>query len=78
MSGETNVIVITKNGKTTIITGWRAVLIGTAAFLGTVLMLGLLAFVMLGVAVTLSALALIVLPAAVIVALLASLFSARR
>ena len=67
-------IVITRNGRTTVITGWRAWLIGIAAFGAAIALLFVIAFVMLGVAITAGAVMLIVVPFAVGVALLASLF----
>jgi hypothetical protein len=66
--------VIQRNGQTTVITGWRAWLIGAAAFLFTTLLLGVIAFVLLGVAITVGAVLLIVLPVAIGLALLGSLF----
>jgi len=71
-------IVITRNGRTTVITGWRAWLIGTAAFVVATALLFVIAFVMLGVAITAGAVLLIVVPVAIGVALLASLFRSPR
>ena len=71
-------IVITRNGRTTVITGWRAWLIGTAAFVAATALLFVIAFVMLGVAITAGAVLLVVVPVAVGVALLASLFRSPR
>jgi len=71
-------IVITRNGQTTVITGWRAWLIGTAAFVAATALLFVIAFVMLGVAITVGAVLLIVVPVAIGVALLASLFRSPR
>jgi hypothetical protein len=71
------VIVITRNGRTTVITGWREWLVRAVMFVATMLVLAILAFVLLGLAVTLGAIAMIVIPAAIIVALLGSMFSHR-
>ena len=71
-------IVITQNGKTTVITGWRAWLIGAAVFVAATALLFVIAFVMLGVAITVGAVLFIVVPVAVGVALLASLFRSPR
>jgi hypothetical protein len=71
-------IVITRNGKTTVITGWRAWLMGVAIFLAATAFLFVIAFVMLGVAITAGAVLLIVVPAVVGVAILASLFRRQR
>jgi hypothetical protein len=67
-------IVINRNGQPTVITGWRAWLIGAVAFVAGVLLFGVIAFFMLGVAVTVGAILLIAVPAAIIVAFLASAF----
>lgn len=67
-------LVITRNGKTTILTGWRAWLAGCAIFAATSLVFFLIVFVLLGVAVTVGAVLLIVVPVAVGLAILASLF----
>jgi hypothetical protein len=66
--------VIQRNGQTTVITGWRAWLIGAAAFLAATLLMGMIAFVLLGVAITVGAVLMIVVPVAVGLALLASVF----
>jgi hypothetical protein len=70
-------IVITRNGRTTVITGWREWLVRAVVFVAAMLVLAVLVFVMLGLAVTLGAIAMIVIPAAIIVALLGSMFSRR-
>ncbi len=70
-------IVMTRNGRTTVITGWRAWLLGAVAFLATILVLALMAFLFLGIAVTIGAVAMIMVPAAIIVALLGSMFGRR-
>jgi hypothetical protein len=67
-------IVVTRNRKTTVITGWRAWLIGVAISLAATAFLFVIAFVMLGVAITVGAVLLIVVPVVVGVAILASLF----
>jgi hypothetical protein len=67
-------IVISRNGKTTVVTGWRAWLIGAGVFLVTTVLVALIAFLMLGVALTVTAVLFIAVPVAVGVALVASLF----
>ena len=42
-------IVIQRNGETTVITGWRAWLVGAALFVVTTLVVGFVAFLLLGV-----------------------------
>jgi hypothetical protein len=61
-------IVIERHGRTTVITGWRAWLIGLAGFAAASLLIALIFFVFLGVAVTLGAILLVVLPALVVIA----------
>ncbi|HEY8194967.1 MAG TPA: hypothetical protein VIF13_07955 [Hyphomicrobium sp.] len=70
-------IVITRNGRTTVISGWREWLIRIVVFVAAMLILALVAFFMLGLAVTVGAIAMIVLPAVIVVGLLGSLFSRR-
>ena len=71
-------IVMTRNGKTTVITGWRAWLTGVAIFVAVTACLFVAAFVMLGIAITVGAVLFIVLPVAVGVAILVSLFRSPR
>jgi hypothetical protein len=75
---EQEMIVITRNGRTTVLTGWRAWLVGAAAFLALSLLFAVIAFVVLGIAVTVGAVLLIVVPIAIGIALIASLFSRPR
>jgi hypothetical protein len=70
-------LVIQRNGRTTVITGWRAWLLAAALFVGLTLLFALIAFLVLGIAITLGAVLLIVVPVAVGVAILASLFQPR-
>ncbi|MET0192819.1 MAG: hypothetical protein ABW200_05530 [Hyphomicrobiaceae bacterium] len=67
-------IVIQRNGQATVITGWRAWLIGAVAFVVATLLMAVMVFVMLGVAITVGAVLMIVIPVAVGLALIASLF----
>ena len=71
-------IVVTRNGKTTVVTGWRAWLVGVVVFVAAMALLLIIAFVILGMAITVGAVLLIVVPVAVGVALLASLFRSPR
>lgn len=70
-------IVIQRNGQTTVITGGRAWLLGAVLFIGLTLLMAVIAFVVLGIAVTLGAILLIVIPVAIGVAIIASLFQPR-
>jgi hypothetical protein len=65
-------IVITRNGHTTVYTGWRAWLITAAASVAAALALVIVAFLILGIAVTLATLLLFVVPLAIVFALVAS------
>lgn len=70
-------IVITRNGQTTVITGWRAWLIGAAAFVALTALFWFIAFVMLGIAITVGAVLLIVVPIIIGLALIASVFQSK-
>jgi hypothetical protein len=65
-------IVIERHGRTTVIAGWRAWLIGAAAFAAATLLMALIFFVFLGVAVTLGAILLVVTPVFVAIAVIAA------
>jgi hypothetical protein len=75
---EQDMIVVTRNGRTTVLTGWRAWLVGAAAFVALSLLFAAIAFVVLGIAVTVATVLLIVVPIAIGIALIASLFSPPR
>ena len=70
-------IVISRNGKTTVVTGWRAWLIGAVVCAVTTAVVALVAFLMLGIALTVGMLFFIAVPVVIGVALLASLFRPR-
>jgi hypothetical protein len=70
-------IVISRHGRTTVISGWRAWLLGTLVFVATTTLLALAAFLALGVALTATMLLLIAVPVAIGIALLAPLFRPR-
>jgi hypothetical protein len=71
-------IVVTRNGKTTVVTGWRAWLVSVAVLVAAVALLFVMAFVVLGVAITVGAVLLIVVPVVAGVAILASLLRSPR
>lgn len=73
-----SMIVFTRNGKTVVLTGWRAWLVSAATFILVWGLLGLLAFIVIGVGLTVGVLMLLAIPALVGVALLASAFNRRR
>lgn len=68
--GARRVIVITRNGKTTTIGGWRAWVFGAGVLLAAWLALGLIVFFLVGVAITVGVVLLLLIPALAIVALL--------
>jgi hypothetical protein len=65
-------IVITRNGETTVYTGWRAWLIVGLASIVAAAVVVIVAFLMLGLAITLAAFLLFVVPLAIVFALVAS------
>ncbi len=69
-------IVITRNGKTVVLTGWRAWIAGASAFVLAWLLLGLVAFIVIGVGLTFGILLLLAVPAVIGVALVASALNA--
>jgi uncharacterized membrane protein len=75
---EEGMLVIQRNGRTTVITGWRAWVLGAGLFAALTLLLAVIAFVALGLAITVGAVLLIVVPVAIGVAILASLLPPRR
>jgi hypothetical protein len=70
-------IVITRNGETVVLAGWREWLVKIVIFMAAVLLLGVIAFVMFGLAITIGAIALVVIPAAIIVGLIGTMFGKR-
>ena len=66
-------IVITRNGKTRVYTGWREWVLLSAGFLVCWLILAVIAFVLVGAALTLGITLLLLLPAGVVVAVLKSM-----
>ncbi|MBX9591557.1 MAG: hypothetical protein K2X43_19885 [Hyphomonadaceae bacterium] len=71
-------IVITRNGRPTVLTGWRAALAGAAIFAGATLLIACIAFILPGIAITTGAVLLIVVPVAAGLAILASLLRSRN
>jgi hypothetical protein len=70
-------LVIQRNGQTTVITGWRAWLLAAVLIVGLTLLFAVVVFLVLGIAITVGAVLLIVVPVALGVAILASLFQPR-
>ena len=67
------VIVITRNGRTVVITGWRAWLMGFAAMLVAWFALAAIVFALVGVAISVGVILLLLIPAIVIVSIIGSL-----
>ena len=67
------VIVITRNGRTVVITGWRAWLMGFAAMLVAWFALAAIVFALVGVAISVGVILLLLIPAIVIVSIVGSL-----
>jgi hypothetical protein len=70
--------IVTINGKTTVVTGWRARLMGFALGLLSVLMFAVIGLLMAGVAITAGAVMLIAIPVVIGAGLVASLYRALR
>lgn len=70
-------IVIQRNGKTVVLTGWRAWLVGAIALAVTWAVLALVVTLVVGIGLTLGALMLLAIPAVIGVALIASAFNRR-
>lgn len=70
-------IVITRNGKTTVYTGWRAWLLVAIALVVTWGLFAFFALAFLGIAVSVAVLMLLLIPAAMVVALIMKLTRAR-
>jgi hypothetical protein len=66
-------LVIRRNGKTVVYTGWRAWLIGFAALLVAWFVFALIAAVFVGVALSIGVLMLLLVPAVAVVALVRSM-----
>jgi hypothetical protein len=71
-------IVITRDGETTVYTGWRAWLIVAAASIVAAVAIVIVAFLLLGIAITVAALLLVAVPLAIIFAIAGSLFQSTR
>ncbi len=70
-------LVVDKNGCTTVVSGWRAWLLASGLVLGAVAAFFFLAFVFLGIALTIGAVVLIALPVAVGMAIFGAIFPRR-
>ena len=70
-------LVVDKNGQTTIVSGWRAWILAFGVVLGVVAVIGLMSFVFLGIALTIGAVLLVAVPIVIGFAIVGSLFGHR-
>lgn len=77
MSEDRPVLVVEQNGRATVVTGWRAMLLAAGAMLSGLAVLVLLAFLFLGIALTLGVVLLIAVPVAIVLALVSALTGRR-
>lgn len=70
-------LVVEKNGQTTIVSGWRAWILAFGVVLGAVAVIGLMSFVFLGIALTIGAVLLVAVPIVIGFAIVGSLFGRR-
>ena len=70
-------LVVEKNGQTTVVSGWRAWLMALGVVLGVVAVVGFLGFIFLSVALTIGAVLLIAVPVAIGFAIVGALFGRR-
>ena len=70
-------LVVEKNGRTTVVSGWRAWLMALGVVLGAVAAIGFLVFIFLSVALTIGAVLLVAVPIIIGFAIVGSLFSRR-
>jgi hypothetical protein len=70
-------LVVEKNGRTTVVSGWRAWLLAFGVVLGAIAAFFFLDFVFVGIALTIGAVVLVALPVMIGIALIGSLVSRR-
>lgn len=70
-------LVVEKNGRTTVVSGWRAWLLALGVVVGAVAVFVILGFVFVGIALTIGAVLLVALPVAIALAIFGSLFGRR-
>ena len=70
-------LVVENNGRTTVVSGWRAWLMALGVVLGVVAVVGFLGFIFLSVALTIGAVLLIAVPVAIGFAIVGALFGRR-
>ncbi len=70
-------LVVEKNGQTTIVSGWRAWILAFGVVLGVVAVIALMSFVFLGIALTIGAVLLVAVPIVIGFAIVGSFFGRR-
>ena len=76
--GDRTVIVTTRSGTIRVVSGWRAWLAAAVVLMVFALLMGFVAFLLLGAAITIGAVLLIVVPIAIVLGVIASFFPSRR
>lgn len=77
LRGGDVMLVVENNGRTTVVSGWRAWVMALGVVLGVVAVVGFLGFIFLSVALTIGAVLLIAVPVAIGFAIVSSLFGRR-
>lgn len=73
MAEDRPVLIVERNGRSTVVTGWRAMLLAAGAMLSGLAALVFLAFLFLGIALTVGAVLLIAVPVAIVLAAVGAL-----
>jgi hypothetical protein len=73
MAEDRPVLIVERNGRSTVVTGWRAMLLAAGAMLSGLAALVFLAFLFLGIALTVGAVLLIAVPVAIVLAAVSAL-----
>ncbi|MFN3622552.1 MAG: hypothetical protein ACK4TP_00685 [Hyphomicrobium sp.] len=73
MAEDRPVVIVERNGRSTVVTGWRAMLLAAGAMLSGLAALVFLAFLFLGIALTVGAVLLIAVPVAIVLAAVGAL-----
>jgi len=73
MAEDRPVLIVERNGRSTVVTGWRAMPLAAGAMLSGLAALVFLAFLFLGIALTVGAVLLIAVPVAIVLAAVSAL-----
>lgn len=77
MSDERPILIVERDGRSTVVTGWRAMLLAAGAMLSGLAALVFLAFLFLGIALTVGAVLLIAVPVAIVLAAVSAVMGRR-